>query len=167
MMSEELEDEFYKGGDAEEGRAQSRNQDSLDNQHQNGEVEEAFNMNLAIDDSMNKNNEGEEENLKHPRPQPRTNQELVEGLRAANPKQKFPEAWSEFLPDRWFAFVYNFATSHTPRHDGAKQGPEKHHQRGPGALAVRYGRWLVVLSGVCRVLERPKKNFLSGKMTVL
>ena len=36
-------------------------------------------MNLAIDDSMNKNNEGEEENLKHPRPQPRTNQELAEG----------------------------------------------------------------------------------------
>ena len=153
MMSEELEDEFYKGGDAEEGRAQSRNQDSLDNQHQNGEVEEAFNMNLAIDDSMNKNNEGEEENLKHPRPQPRTNQELVEGLRAANPKQKFPEAWSEFLCLRLCT------TSHTPRHDGAKQGPENHHQRGPGALPVRYGRWLVVLSGVCRLLERPKENF--------
>ena len=48
MMSEELEDEFYKGGDAEEGHAQSRYQDSLDNQHQNGEVEEAYHINLGV-----------------------------------------------------------------------------------------------------------------------
>ena len=59
MMSEELEDEFYQSDDAEEGHAESRNQDGLDNQHRKSEVEEDFNMNLAIDDSMNKNNEGE------------------------------------------------------------------------------------------------------------
>ena len=82
-MSEELEDEFYKGGDAEEGHAQSRNQDSLDNQHQNGEVEEAFNMNLAIDDSMNNNNEGEEENLNIPAP----NQEQIKNWRRVNMHQ--------------------------------------------------------------------------------
>lgn len=113
MMSEELEDEFYKGGDAEEGCAQSRNQDGPDNQHRNGEIEEDFNMNLAIDDSMNKNNEGQEENLNIPAP----NQEQIRNWRRAYMQQtlngSFPEAWSEFLPDRWFAFVYNFAIQGT------------------------------------------------------
>ena len=77
MMSEELEDEFYQSGDAEEGCAQFRNQDGLDNQHRNGEVEEDFNMNLAIDDSMNKHNEAEEENLNIPVP----NQEQIRNWR--------------------------------------------------------------------------------------
>ena len=83
MMSEELEDEFYQSDDAEECRAQSRNQDSLDNQHRNGEIEEDFNMNLAIDDSMNKNNEGEEENLNIPAP----NQEQIRNWRRAYMQQ--------------------------------------------------------------------------------
>jgi len=157
MMSEELQDEFYQGGDAEEGHAQSRNQDSLDNQHQNGEVEEAFNMNLAIDDSMNNNNEGEEENLNIPAP----NQEQIRNWRRAYMQQTLNGSFRKPGKDSSLIVcaLYNFATSPTQRHDGAKQGPENHHQRGPGALAVRYGRWLVVLSGVCRVLERPKENF--------
>ena len=209
-MSEELQDEFYQGGEDEEGRAQSRN--SHDNQHQNGE-----DVNMNFNDSMNNNNVAEEENLNIPAPDQgggkskqhrkskaqkredreklkeekrkkfrnaldelregkwksdagcakahglsartllhlhttgqdykgagrtltiftedeekkiasyirhqckygfglsffelqRTIQELAEGLQKANPKRKFPEAWSEFLPDRWF--VYNFATRH-------------------------------------------------------
>ena len=113
MMSEELEDEFFQSGDAEEGRAQSRNQDA----------------------------------------RPKTALTISIGM--ANPKRKFPEAWSEFLPDS----LRLCTTSQLITLHGAKQGPENHHQRGPGALAVRYGRWLVVLSGVCRVLERPKENF--------
>ncbi len=116
MMSEELEDEFYQGGDAEEGRAQSRNQDGLDNQHRNGEVEEDFNMNLAIDDSVNKNNEGEEENLNIPAP----NQEQIRNWRRVYVQQTINGSF-------W------------------KPG-QKSSQRGPGALAVRYGRWLVILS---------------------
>ena len=40
----------------------------------------------------------------------RTIQELAEGLSAANPNRKFPEAWSTFLPEKWF--VYNFAKRH-------------------------------------------------------
>lgn len=64
-----------------EGRAQSRNKDGLDNQHRNGEVEEDFN--LAIDDSMNKNNEGEEENLNIPAP----NQEQIRNWRRAYMQQ--------------------------------------------------------------------------------
>ena len=83
MMSEELEDEFYQSDDAEECRAQSRNQDGLDNQHRNGEIEEDFNMNLAIDDSMNKNNDGEEENLNIPAP----NQEQIKNWRRVNMHQ--------------------------------------------------------------------------------
>ena len=82
-MSEELEDEFYQSDDAEECRAQSRNKDGLDNQHRNGEIEEDFNMNLAIDDSMNKNNDGEEENLNIPAP----NQEQIRNWRRAYMQQ--------------------------------------------------------------------------------
>ena len=40
----------------------------------------------------------------------RTIQELAEGLSAANPHRKFPEAWAKFLPEKWF--VYNFAKRH-------------------------------------------------------
>ena len=40
-------------------------------------------------------------------------QELAEGLKAANPKRKFPEAWDKFLPEQWF--VYNFARRHLLR----------------------------------------------------
>ena len=216
-MSEELQDEFHQGGDAEEGSAQSRNQDILDDQHWNGEDEEDVDMNIAINDIMNNNNETEEENhnipdtnqgeggskrhrkskaqkredrerLKAEKRQKfrkaldelregkwksvagcakahglvartllklhttgqdykgagrkltvftedeenkissyvrhqckygfglsffelqRTIQELAEGLSVANRTRKFPEAWSKFLPDKWF--VYNFATRH-------------------------------------------------------
>ena len=40
----------------------------------------------------------------------RTIQELAEGLKASNPTRKFPEAWSQFLPDK--TFVHNFARRH-------------------------------------------------------
>ena len=104
-MSEELEDEFYQGGDAEEGCDQSRNQDSLDNQHQNGEDEdeedvnmnlainedeEDVNMNLAInedEEDVNMNlaiHEAEEENLNIPAP----NQGEGEGRSKKHQKSK-------------------------------------------------------------------------------
>ena len=37
-------------------------------------------------------------------------QELAEGLKAANPERKFPEAWAKLLPKQ--SFVYNFARRH-------------------------------------------------------
>ena len=37
-------------------------------------------------------------------------EELAEGLKAANPKRKFPESWEELLPEKYF--VYNFAKRH-------------------------------------------------------
>ena len=37
-------------------------------------------------------------------------QELAEGLKAANPKRKFPEAWNDLLPKQ--SFVYNFTKRH-------------------------------------------------------
>ena len=37
-------------------------------------------------------------------------EELAEGLKAANPKRKFPESWDKFLPEKYF--VYNFAKRH-------------------------------------------------------
>ena len=37
-------------------------------------------------------------------------QELAEGLKAANPKRKFPEKWDKLLPENYF--VYNFAKRH-------------------------------------------------------
>ena len=74
---------------------------------------------------------------------PGTKTALTISIGMANPKRKFPEAWSEFLPDS----LRLCTTSQLMTLHGAKQGPENHHQRGPGTLAVRYGRWLIVLSG--------------------
>mgnify|MGYP001292971534 CR=1 FL=1 len=69
VMSEEIEDEFYKDGDVTEGQSSINVniiQDCLDNQNRDGQDEEDVNMNSANDDTFNNNNN--EKNKSSPPP---------------------------------------------------------------------------------------------------
>ena len=69
VMSEEIEDEFYKDGDVTEGQSSINVniiQDCLDNQNRDGQDEEDVNMNLANDDTFNNNNNEKNKSIPAP-----------------------------------------------------------------------------------------------------
>ena len=69
VMSEEIEDEFYKDGDVTEGQSSINVniiQDCLDNQNRDGQDEEDVNMNSANDDTFNNNNNEKNKSIPAP-----------------------------------------------------------------------------------------------------